>query len=43
VNKGRIRPFTSRSDDTQNSSVASIDAPIIHDLRIMVIHGFRGP
>jgi hypothetical protein len=31
-NKGPTRPFTSRSDDAQKSSVASIDAPAIHDL-----------
>jgi hypothetical protein len=24
-----------------NSSVVSIEAPVIHDLRIMVTHGFR--
>jgi hypothetical protein len=41
VNKERTRAFTSRSDDAQSSSVASIDAPAIHDLRIMVTHGFR--
>jgi hypothetical protein len=41
ANSGRIRLFTSRSDDAHNSSVVSIDAPVIHDLRIMVIHGFR--
>src|SRR5208282_110771 len=35
------RFFTSRSDNAHNSSVVSIDAPIIHDLRIMVTHGFR--
>src|ERR1700758_1435663 len=38
ANNGRIRFFTSRSDDAR---VVSIDAPIIHDLRIMVTHGFR--
>ena len=27
ANNGRIRPFTFRSDDAHNSSVASIDAP----------------
>lgn len=41
VNNGRIRAFTSRSDFVQNSSVASIDAPKIHDLRLMVTHRFR--
>ena len=41
ANSGRIRRFTSRSDDAHNSSVASIEAPVIHDLQIMVIHGFR--
>ena len=40
-NNGRIRAFTSRSDDAQSSSVVSIDAPAIHDLQIMVAHGFR--
>ena len=40
-NNGRIRFFTSRSDDAHNASVVSIDAPVIHDLRIMVTHGFR--
>ena len=34
-----VRLFTARSDDTHNSSVASIDAPDIHDFRIMVTHG----
>ena len=38
--QGRIRFFTSRSDDAHNSRVVSIDAPIIHDLRIMVTRGF---
>ena len=38
ANSGRIRFFTSRSDDAHNSSVVSIDAPVIHDLRIMVTH-----
>ena len=33
ANNGRIRFFTSRSDDAHNSRVVSIDAPIIHDLR----------
>jgi hypothetical protein len=41
VNSGRIRAFTSRNEDAQNSNVASIDAPVIHDLRIMETHGFR--
>jgi hypothetical protein len=35
--------FTSRSDEAQSSSVVSIEAPAIHDLRIMVTHGFRNP
>ncbi|WP_203566272.1 hypothetical protein, partial [Aurantimonas aggregata] len=30
-----------RSEDAQSSSVASIDSPVIHDLRIMETHGFR--
>ncbi len=30
-NKGPIRPFASRSEDTQSSSVVSIDAPTSHD------------
>ena len=42
ANSGRILLFTSRSDDAHSSSVASIDAPIIHDLRIMVTHGVAG-
>jgi hypothetical protein len=41
VNSGWIRAFTSRSDDTQSSSVVSINAPDIHDLPIMVTHRFR--
>jgi hypothetical protein len=41
VNSGWIQAFTSRSDDAQSSSVVSIDAPDIHDLRIMVTHRFR--
>ena len=32
MNSGLIRAFTSRSDDAQNSSVVSIEAPDIHDL-----------
>src|SRR5665213_783200 len=32
LNKTPIRALTSRSDDAHNSSVASIDAPDIHDL-----------
>jgi hypothetical protein len=32
---------TSRGDDAQSSSVVSIDAPAIHDLRIMVTYRFR--
>jgi len=31
----RIRLFTSRSEDAHNSSVASIDAPVIHGLLTM--------
>ncbi|HTV71887.1 MAG TPA: hypothetical protein VMF90_25420 [Rhizobiaceae bacterium] len=31
MNKGRIRLFTSRSEDAHSSSVVSIDAPAIHD------------
>src|SRR4051812_28559217 len=31
ANSGRIRAFTSRSEDAQSSSVVSIDAPAIHD------------
>jgi hypothetical protein len=42
VNKDRIRAFTSRSEDAQSSSVASIKAPVIHDLRIMETPRFRG-
>ena len=41
VNNGRIRPFTSRSDDAQSSNVVSINAPVIHDLQIMVTQGFE--
>ncbi|MGA8611343.1 MAG: hypothetical protein WB760_06445, partial [Xanthobacteraceae bacterium] len=41
ANNGRIRFFTSRNDDAHNSKVVPIDAPITHDLRIMVTHGFR--
>jgi hypothetical protein len=29
VNSGRIRPFTSRSDNAHSSNVVSIDAPDI--------------
>lgn len=29
---GAVHPFTSRSDDAHNSSVVSIDAPVIHGL-----------
>src|SRR6516165_9645250 len=32
LNSGRIRTFTSRSDDAHNSKVVSTDAPAIHDL-----------
>jgi hypothetical protein len=31
ANNGRIRRFTSRSDDAHNSSTVSIDAPVVHD------------
>jgi hypothetical protein len=31
----------SRSDAAHNASVSSIDAAGVHDLRIMVAHGFR--
>jgi hypothetical protein len=31
----------SRSDAAHNASVSSIDAARVHDLRIMVAHGFR--
>jgi hypothetical protein len=31
----------SRSDAAHNASVSSIDAVRVHDLRIMVAHGFR--
>jgi hypothetical protein len=40
-NNGRIRFFTSQSDAAHNASVSSIDAVCVHDLRIMVAHGFR--
>ena len=43
VNRVRIRPLTSRSDEAQSSSVVPIDAPVIHDLQIMVTQGFRYP
>ena len=36
LNRGRMRPFTSRRDEAHNSSVASIDVPVVHDARIMV-------
>ncbi|MDB5315266.1 MAG: hypothetical protein JWO24_1110, partial [Rhodospirillales bacterium] len=29
---------TSRKDDAHSSSVVSIEAPVIHDLQIMVAH-----
>jgi hypothetical protein len=32
--------FTSRNEDAQSSSVASIDTLVIHDLRIMETCGF---
>jgi hypothetical protein len=31
----------SRSDAAHSASVSSIDAGRVHDLRIMVAHGFR--
>jgi hypothetical protein len=31
----------SRSDAAHNASVSSIDAVCVHDVRIMVAHGFR--
>lgn len=31
LRNGRIRRFTSRSDDAHNSSTVSIDAPVVHD------------
>jgi hypothetical protein len=31
----------SRSDAAHNASVSSIDATCVHDIRIMVAHGFR--
>jgi hypothetical protein len=31
----------SRSDAAHNASVSSIDAARVHDIRIMVAHGFR--
>ena len=34
----RIRPFTSRSEEAQSSSVVSIDAPVIHSLPAMGTH-----
>jgi hypothetical protein len=37
----RIRVLISRSDAAHNASVSSIDAVRVHDLRIMVAHGFR--
>jgi hypothetical protein len=45
-NKGLIRPFTSRSDNAQSSSVASTEPPVIaaiHDRRIMVAQRVRKP
>ena len=40
-NNGRIRFLISRSDAAHNASVSSIDAVCVHDLQIMVAHGFR--
>ena len=37
----RIRTFTSRSDDAHSSSIATIEEPVIHDLRTMETYGFR--
>jgi hypothetical protein len=34
VNNGRMRAFTSRSDDAQSSSIVSIEAPTTHALQI---------
>jgi hypothetical protein len=33
----------SQSDAAHNASVSSIDAIRVHDVRIMVAHGFRTP
>jgi hypothetical protein len=33
--------LTSRSAAAHNASVSSIDAACVHDVRIMVVHGFR--
>jgi hypothetical protein len=33
----------SRSDAAHSASVSSIDAGCVHDIRIMVAHGFRSP
>lgn len=41
VNSALIRLFTSRSEDAQSSSVASIDAPAICALQILQAHRFR--
>jgi hypothetical protein len=41
LNNGRIRVLISRSDAAHNATVSSIDAACVHDLRIMVAHGFR--
>ena len=41
VKSGRVHAFTSRNEDAQSSSVASIEAPIIHDLRSMETRRFR--
>jgi hypothetical protein len=38
ANSQRIRRFTSSNFDVHNSSVVSIDATTIRDLRIMVTH-----
>jgi Asp-tRNA(Asn)/Glu-tRNA(Gln) amidotransferase A subunit family amidase len=41
VNNGPIRFLISPSDAAHNASVSLIDAARVHDLRIMVAHGFR--
>jgi hypothetical protein len=43
ANKGRTRLFTSRSDAAHNSSVVSIDVPVVHEYRIMATHRVRTP
>jgi hypothetical protein len=41
LNKDPIRALTARRDDAQSPNVVSAETPVIHDLQIMVIHGFR--